>query len=47
MQRYTYGELKKREIRLLKLRRDPEDNHLQGSIQICNLDYAPRYEALS
>jgi hypothetical protein len=47
MQRYTYTKLKNRQFRLLKLTRDPEDNHLQGSIEICSLDNPPRYEALS
>jgi hypothetical protein len=47
MQGYSYGELKDREIRLLQLKRDPEDNHLQGNILIHNLDEPLRYEALS
>jgi hypothetical protein len=47
MQRYSYGNLKDREIRLLELTRHPEDNHLQGNIRIHNLDEPLRYEALS
>jgi hypothetical protein len=47
MQRYSYGKLEDREIRLLQLTRHPEDNHLQGNIIIHNLDERLRYEALS
>lgn len=47
MERYTYTELENRQFRLLHLTRDPKDNHLQGSIEICSVDKAPRYEALS
>lgn len=49
MQRYTYDPpLKEHEIRLLKIARHPEDNRLQGQIEIYNLiKEKPRYEALS
>jgi hypothetical protein len=55
MQRYTYSPLPAQKspadspehIRLLSIERHPEDNKLQGYIQIVKLSEKPRYEALS
>jgi hypothetical protein len=45
--RYTYEALPPRHIRLLKLKKNPADHKLQGTIVLCNLDHPSRYEALS